>query len=159
MNPFLVSPDDDVLSSHEECENGNESPHRKHRSLIFHLLYAAESFDYDISLAAIIDNFNRGFELDIDPEGDIAQTVQAVINDRSSLDEAIKLLLAHWRLERVGVCTRLILRMAMWELTNTDTPHNIVINEAIELAKCFAEKDAYKFVNGVLDEGVKRMKK
>jgi transcription termination factor NusB len=34
----------------------------------------------------------------------------------------------------------------------TKTPHRIIINEAIELAKAFAEKDAYKFVNGLLDK-------
>ena len=36
-------------------------------------------------------------------------------------------------------------------------PAKVAINEAIELAKCFAEKDAYKFVNGILDEAVKKM--
>jgi transcription termination factor NusB len=34
---------------------------------------------------------------------------------------------------------------------------NIIINEAIELSKCFAEKDAYKFINGILDEAAKVM--
>jgi N utilization substance protein B len=43
----------------------------------------------------------------------------------------------------------------MWELFHTDMPTSIVINEAVELAKCFSEKDAYKFVNGILDEAVK----
>jgi len=37
----------------------------------------------------------------------------------------------------------------------TDEPHNIIINEAIELAKCFSEDYAYKFINGILDEAVK----
>jgi N utilization substance protein B len=38
----------------------------------------------------------------------------------------------------------------------TDTSPTIIINEAVELAKCFAEKDAYKFVNGILDEALKK---
>jgi len=42
--------------------------------------------------------------------------------------------------------------MGAWELLFTDTPTSIIINEAIELAKDFAEKDAYKFVNGLLDK-------
>jgi N utilization substance protein B len=43
----------------------------------------------------------------------------------------------------------------MWELESRTVSHSIVLNEAIELAKCFAEKDAYKFINGILDEAVK----
>jgi N utilization substance protein B len=45
----------------------------------------------------------------------------------------------------------------LWELKKGDPAASIVINEAIELAKCFAEKDAYKFINGVLDESVKAL--
>ncbi|HML19849.1 MAG TPA: transcription antitermination factor NusB, partial [Candidatus Dependentiae bacterium] len=60
-----------------------------------------------------------------------------------------------WRFDRLGVCTKLILRLAVWELLHADEPHNIIINEAIELAKCFSEDDAYKFINGILDEAVK----
>lgn len=125
------------------------------RSIIFHLLYAMETFDYEISLAAIIDNFNRGFDLDIPLNSEIYATVQSVVNAREQLDEQIKPLLINWRFDRIGLCTKLILRLAVWELLNTDEPHNIIINEAIELAKCFSETDAYKFINGILDEAVK----
>src|SRR5579859_1882047 len=90
--------------------------YRKDRSLIFHLMYAMEIFDYDISLASLIDNFNRGFELEIDPNSDIAEIAQAVIDQRDALDEQIKPLLANWRFDRIGICTKLILRLAIWEL-------------------------------------------
>ena len=80
-----------------------------------------------------------------------------MIENRQMLDDAIKPLLHNWRFDRIGVCTKLILRLALWELHNTQTSANIVLNEAIELAKCFAERDAYKFVNGILDEAVKKM--
>jgi N utilization substance protein B len=58
----------------------------------------------------------------------------------------------------LGFSTRIILRIAMWEFNYSDMPPSIIINEAIELAKCFAEHDAYKFINGVLDEWVKKNK-
>jgi N utilization substance protein B len=134
----------------------NDLSRRDVRALIFYLLYAAEAFDYQESLAAIVDNFNRGFDLDIPHDSEVVRIAQAVINDRDQLDEIFKPLLANWRFERIGVSTRLILRFATWELTNTDTDSRIVINEAVELAKAFAEKDAYKFVNGVLDRLVKK---
>lgn len=133
----------------------NDLSRRDVRSLIFHLLYAMEGFDYQTSLESIVENFNNGFDLKIPFDSEVFKTADEVIARRDTLDEIIKPLLANWRFERVGVCTKLILRFAVWELENTQTPTTIVINEAIELAKCFAEKDAYKFVNGILDKMVK----
>ncbi|MDR3550656.1 MAG: transcription antitermination factor NusB [Candidatus Babeliales bacterium] len=133
----------------------NDLSRREVRSLIFHLLYAMEGFDYETELESIVYNFNSGFELDIPVTSEVFKVSYEVITKRDALDEIIIPFLANWRFERVGVCTKLILRLAIWELQNTDTPSTIVINEAIELAKCFAEKDAYKFVNGLLDKFVK----
>lgn len=130
---------------------------REVRSLIFHLLYAMDAFEYDASLESIVDNFNRGFEIAIPFDSEVFNVAQSVIVQRQMLDDAIKPLLHNWRFDRIGVCTKLVLRLALWELHNTKTSANIVLNEAIELAKCFAERDAYKFVNGILDEAVKKM--
>jgi len=132
---------------------------REIRSLIFHLLYAMDAFDYQISLDELIDNFNRGFDLSIPIDSDLVKVTRTIIEQRHELDEKIRPLLINWRFERIGVCTRLILRLALWELLNKDIAPSIVINEAIELAKCFSEDDAYKFVNGILDELVKGMHK
>jgi transcription antitermination protein NusB len=58
----------------------------------------------------------------------------------------------HWRLERMAVVDRLILRMAVFEFLHMrETPRTVVIDEAIELARTFSEQDAVRFVNGVLD--------
>lgn len=139
---------------HHDERKFEDLSQREKRSLIFHLLYASESFDNQTSLESIVDNFNRGFDLDIPIESAVVSTSQYVIDLRDSLDEAYKPLLSNWRFDRLGVCTKLILRHALWELLYTDTLPTIIINEAIELAKCFAEKDAYKFINGVLDKAV-----
>jgi transcription antitermination protein NusB len=133
----------------------NDLTRRDVRSLIFHLLYAMEGFDYEVSLDSIVDNFNRGFNLAIPMDSEVVKVAREVIDQRDALDEAIMPLLANWRFDRIGVCTKLILRLAVWEIKTDYTPHAIVINEAIELAKCFAEKDAYKFINGILDKLVK----
>ncbi len=134
----------------------NDLSRRDVRALIFYLLYAAESFDYQESIEAIVDNFNRGFDLDIPIESEVVSVAQQIIDIRDQLDEQYKPLLSNWRFERIGVSTKLILRFALWELQNSDTDPRIVINEAVELAKGFAEKDAYKFVNGILDKFVKK---
>ena len=125
---------------------------RVFRSLVFHFLYALDAYEYQVSLDSVILNFNDGYDLDITVDGDIAIMVQGIADKRDELDEAIKPVLANWRIDRLGCVTLLILRMGMWELRYTKTPVNIIINEAVELAKCFAEKDSYRFVNGILDQ-------
>lgn len=135
-------------------DNNEQRSQRDVRSLIFHLLYAMESYDYEVSLNTVVEQFNAGFDLTIDPEDPLVKKAQAIIDDRENLDQEIQPLLSNWRLDRIGCITRLIIRLALWELKYTDTPASIIINEAIELAKCFAEQDAYKFVNGVLDQWV-----
>ena len=125
------------------------------RSLIFHLLYAMDSFDYTVPLDEIVDIFNREFETEIKKGGEVTDMVQGVVDERHELDRGIEPLLANWRLERLGCSTRLILRLALWEMRHTDTASTVIINEAIELAKAFSEKDAHKFINGILDEAAK----
>ncbi len=62
----------------------------------------------------------------------------------------------NWRPERMAVIDRLILRMAVCEfIRDKATPHAVVINEALELARTFSTEDAVKFINGMLD-GIKR---
>ncbi len=127
------------------------------RSIIFHLLYALESLDYSVSVQSVVIGFNNEYEATIPLEGEIIDTVTSIADKRNDLDAYVLPFLANWRLERVGCCTKLVVRYALWELLYTATPPTIVINEAIELAKCFSEKDAYKFVNGILDEVVKKL--
>jgi N utilization substance protein B len=131
--------------------NYDDLSRRDVRSLVFHFLYAADAFNYEESIESIIDNFNRGFDLNVPLNGELANTVKDIINSRHDLEKIYEPYLANWRSERISVCTKLILLFAIWELKKTETDARIIINEAIELAKCFAEEDAYRFVNGILD--------
>ena len=70
----------------------------------------------------------------------------------AELDALIEQHAQHWRLERMAVVDRLILRLAVFEfLYQRETPRTVVIDEALELARTFSEQDAVRFVNGVLD--------
>jgi len=73
----------------------------------------------------------------------------------SRLAEIDALLAAHaqnWRVERMAVLDRLVLRLAVYELlTASDTPSKVVINEALELTRAFTGDEAVGFVNGILD--------
>ncbi len=140
--------EDDIL-----CTNLSQT---EQRSLVFHLLYAMDSFDYDISLEALTDNFGKGFGIIIPQESKVFQKAHGIIDSRGELDGLLAILLENWRLDRLGVPTKLILRLGLWELLNTTIDSVVVINEAVELAQCFAEKDAFKFINGILDRYVKQ---
>ena len=83
--------------------------------------------------------------------------VQGTIAELEALDGVIAHHSTNWRLERLAVLDRLILRLAVWELLHqTDIPPAVVVNEAIELARRFSTEDAVRFVNGVLDGVIKR---
>jgi len=68
------------------------------------------------------------------------------------IDALIEAHSANWRLERMAVVDRLVLRLAVYELLEPEgTDAAVIIDEALELAKTFSTPDAAKFVNGVLD--------
>ena len=57
----------------------------------------------------------------------------------------------NWRLSRMAMVDRNILRLAAFELVHTETPASVVLDEAIELARRFGDEPSPAFVNGVLD--------
>jgi N utilization substance protein B len=66
----------------------------------------------------------------------------------------------HWRIERMNVMDRLILRLAIFEfLHQPDTPAKVVINEALELARTFSGDEAVRFINGILDAIRKKLER
>jgi transcription antitermination protein NusB len=70
----------------------------------------------------------------------------------SEIDPIIGEAAEHWRIERMNVMDRLILRLAVYEfLHQSDTPAKVVINEALELARTFSNDDSVRFINGILD--------
>jgi N utilization substance protein B len=91
---------------------------------------------------------------DVEPETvDFAQSlVRGVAEHRDKMDSLIAEVSEHWRLERMSVVDRNILRLAAYELIyRRDVPRPVVLNEAIEIAKQFGTADSAAFVNGVLD--------
>ncbi len=79
-----------------------------------------------------------------------------VVEQRAELDRVIAEHASNWRVERMAVVDRNILRLASWELLFSDTPAAVVIDEAVELARRFGADTTPAFVNGVLDAVAKR---
>lgn len=77
---------------------------------------------------------------------------QGTVHTHVELDGIIGRHIDNWRIERLAVIDRLILRQATWELRyQPDTPPAVIVNEALELARTFSADESVKFVNGVLD--------
>lgn len=156
----LFSPTEEVFNDDVIAPTSYDDLSRRDvRALVFHFLYAADSLNYEETAQSIIDNFNRGFGLNVPLDGELATITSNIIDTRDELEKIYEPFLANWRSERISVCTKLILLFAVWEFKNTPTDARIIINEAIELAKCFAEEDSYRFVNGILDSVSKDFRK
>ena len=78
--------------------------------------------------------------------------VEGVVDKREELDALISEAADNWRIERMAVLDRNIMRIAVFELLYIDDiPPKVSINEAIELAKRYGNAESGQFVNGVLD--------
>jgi N utilization substance protein B len=85
------------------------------------------------------------------------QMVRYTVSNVAKIDALITETAEHWRLSRMAALDRLILRLAIGEFLEAQTPRNVVINEALELAKTFSGDESAKFVNGILDAVKKKL--
>jgi transcription antitermination protein NusB len=76
---------------------------------------------------------------------------EGTAKETAALDELIVKYCENWRFERLAAIDRAILRLAIYELRENETPPKVVLNEAVELAKKFSSEESSGFVNGVLD--------
>jgi N utilization substance protein B len=80
-----------------------------------------------------------------------------VVANLPRLDEVIRRTAEHWRLDRIGLVERCVLRLGASELLEGVTPGPVVIDEAVRLARWYAGPKAPAFVNGVLDALARRL--
>jgi N utilization substance protein B len=85
------------------------------------------------------------------------QLVRLTTANLGKIDPLIVETAEHWRLSRMAALDRIILRLAIGEFLDGSTPRNVVINEALELAKTFSGEESVKFVNGILDAVKRKM--
>jgi N utilization substance protein B len=77
--------------------------------------------------------------------------VRGAVSRKSDIDERISKYSERWRIERMPAVDRNILRLAIYEMMQGETPPPVIIDEAIELARKFSGDDSAPFINGVLD--------
>jgi N utilization substance protein B len=123
---------------------------RKARELALQMLY-----ENDVAGTAPGEMFARSSDLQSAPESTRAfaqRLVQGTLAHRNDLDEIISRQADNWRLARMPVVDRNILRLALFELLHEpETPHPVVIDEALEIAKRYSTPRSSQFINGILD--------
>jgi N utilization substance protein B len=76
-----------------------------------------------------------------------------VVEQWARIDKLVSHHAKNWELKRMAAVDRCILRLASYELLkDLETPVNVVINEAVEIAKKYSTAESSKFVNGILDK-------
>lgn len=83
------------------------------------------------------------------------ELVCGTMREIETIDDRIRTRAEHWRIERMAIVDRNLLRLAVYELLFQETPGTVIINEALELARKFSTFEATQFVNGILD-GIKQ---
>ena len=82
----------------------------------------------------------------------IKDAVYGVVTNKHDIDALANKYLNNWTIDRLGNTDQSILRLGIYELSYTDIPPVVAINEAVELAKKFSDDNVRKMINGALDK-------
>jgi N utilization substance protein B len=122
----------------------------KAREVAVQMLYQLD-LNPGVELRAVRDMVDESLE-DPDLREFAWRLIVGVREARSLLDAKIQSVAENWSLKRMAPTDRNVLRLGAYELINTDTPHRVVLDEAIELARVFGSAQSAQFVNGILDK-------
>lgn len=124
---------------------------RQSRELALQVLFQTE-FAPQISYHDLMDVI--GAASDTETVGYADELIKGVQKNRAEIDAKIQASSNHWKVDRMATIDRNILRVAVYEMRWAPNPlkENIVINEAVEIAKKFGTTESASFVNGLLDQ-------
>lgn len=132
---------------------------RKIREVVLQALYAEEvgKDDWEHILSSVIKD-KLGSQRD---DYKFAERLfLKTLRNQHDLDAVIQIHIKNWRIDRLTIIDKLILRVALCEFMSFDEiPTKVTINEAIEIAKKYSTSKSGKFVNGILDAALERLKK
>lgn len=125
---------------------------RKARECALQMLFASDIVKAPDNFS-INDYWNELGDEDMDPrlQAFANSLVAGTLENLSLIDDRIRTRTEHWRIERMAIVDRNVLRLSVYEFLFEDTPHTVVINEALEIARRFSNYEATQFVNGILD--------
>jgi len=128
---------------------------RKSREITLQFLFGHDFQDRSCEpedLLAELDEFCNCFETGRKSLPYARQLILGICEHQKNIDKLISSRSHNWRVERMALVDRNILRIAAFEMQHTDdVPATVAINEALEIAKRYAEPDSVGFINGILD--------
>lgn len=123
---------------------------RKSREFALQALYQLNITNQDVT--AVLAQFQEHFVPGGEADEFFKRLVLGVLKHCQELDRLIERYSENWRLDRIDMIDRNILRMALFELLYCEEiPPKVTINEAIDLGKRFGSEDSGSFINGILD--------
>ena len=129
---------------------------RKAREFALQMLYQAEASG--TPMAEVAASFWEGRDADPEVRAFADRLAAGTTSSLGEIDAILRDSLENWRLERLAIVDRNILRLAVYEfLHETETPPIVVIDEAIEVARRFGGEDSSQFANGILDAVRKKL--
>ncbi len=137
--------------SFDKAEKSSGTRH-KARECALQMLFAADMANRDGT--SITENYwNELGDTAIDDKTrDFANAlVNGTLREIEAIDTRIRTRAEHWRIERMAIVDRNVLRLAVFEFLYHDTPATVAINEALEIARRFSTYEATQFINGILD--------
>lgn len=125
---------------------------RKARECALQMLFAADitKLPGDVVTRNFWDEIGEPDMEDLMREFSIKLTL-GTLDELATVDDKIRTRAEHWRIERMAIVDRNVLRLAVYEFLFEETPNTVVINEALEIARRFSTFEATQFINGILD--------
>jgi len=112
---------------------------------------ALQTFYSSLYCAEMEEDMGEDYPVPTEPDPFMESLARGVAGQSAEIDGLILQRAENWRLERMPNVDRNILRLAIYEMKQSDTPPPVVIDEALELTRRYSEEDAVPFINGVLD--------
>ena len=123
---------------------------RKSRELALQVLYHWDITGQDAAKTLV--QFQEHFSPTQGRDEFAERIIQGVLTHREEIDRLVESSSDNWRLERMTVIDRNLLRLATFELIYCDDiPPKVTLNEAVDLGKRFGSEESSAFVNGILD--------
>lgn len=130
----------------------NSANRRENRILAMQMIYAYELVP-KTTFDSLWDDFREMLAFSIEAFAFAKQLAFGVLENCYAIDQRLEKLLHKWSLERLAKVDLAILRLAIYEMTYlNETPHVVIINEAIEIGKQYSSFDSKRIINGVLDQ-------
>ena len=121
----------------------------KLREIIITILYQVYIYESKGISYLLEDIVKENLEVDNDF---VKDAVSYITENQKDIDEIANKYMENWSIDRLSKVDKAIISLAIYELTKTDTPNIVAINEAIELSKKFSDEKVTKLINGVLDK-------